>query len=232
MKRMVIPNTASLTSRSWFLLSVLLLQVKRMVIPDALKVLRLQHGHRYCQLGALAASVGWKHKEAVEALEAKRKVKVSAGTAGYRSRVTRETAKLGTRPGAVAGRRVGFFAAHGERPRMWSRAGVARGSGGQRSRLTRLVALLPFHPAVCCLLRGQEEAARAAGQGRVPGGVSLLWCLAATESTRRPARRRARQQRHAARRPRAHPRCNPTPRARSLAGRQRERTGRELGSSR
>lgn len=30
---------------------------KRMVIPDALKVLRLQHGHRYCQLGDLAHSV-------------------------------------------------------------------------------------------------------------------------------------------------------------------------------
>lgn len=30
-----------------------------MVIPDALKVLRLQHGHRYCQLvRALGASLG------------------------------------------------------------------------------------------------------------------------------------------------------------------------------
>ena len=47
-----------------------------MVIPDALKVLRLQHGHRFCQLGPLATSVGWKHEEAVKALEAKRKVKV------------------------------------------------------------------------------------------------------------------------------------------------------------
>ncbi|KAL4434217.1 hypothetical protein ABPG75_000658 [Micractinium tetrahymenae] len=53
-------------------------KVKRMVVPDALKVLRLQHGHRYCQLGALAASVGWKHKEAVEQLEAKRKAKSAA----------------------------------------------------------------------------------------------------------------------------------------------------------
>lgn len=51
-------------------------KVKRMVIPDALKVLRLQHGHRYCQLGNLASSVGWKHEEAVKELEAKRKVKV------------------------------------------------------------------------------------------------------------------------------------------------------------
>lgn len=31
--------------------------VKRMVVPDALKVLRLQHGHRYCKLGDLSASV-------------------------------------------------------------------------------------------------------------------------------------------------------------------------------
>ena len=30
---------------------------KRMVIPDALKVLRLQHGHRYCKLGDLSQSV-------------------------------------------------------------------------------------------------------------------------------------------------------------------------------
>ena len=52
--------------------------VKRAVVPDALKVLRLQHGHRYCQLGALASSIGWKHREAVEALEAKRKVKSAA----------------------------------------------------------------------------------------------------------------------------------------------------------
>ncbi len=30
---------------------------KRMVVPDALKVLRLQHGHRFCKLGDLSASV-------------------------------------------------------------------------------------------------------------------------------------------------------------------------------
>ncbi len=33
-------------------------KVKRMVVPDALKVLRLQHGHRNCKLGDLSASVG------------------------------------------------------------------------------------------------------------------------------------------------------------------------------
>ncbi|KAI8470962.1 MAG: ribosomal protein L13a component of cytosolic 80S ribosome and 60S large subunit [Monoraphidium minutum] len=53
-------------------------KVKRMVVPDALKVLRLQHGHRFCKLGELAHSVGWKHQGAVAELEAKRKTKAAA----------------------------------------------------------------------------------------------------------------------------------------------------------
>lgn len=32
-------------------------KVKRMVVPGALQVLRLQHGHRFCRLGDLASSV-------------------------------------------------------------------------------------------------------------------------------------------------------------------------------
>lgn len=36
-------------------------KVKRMVVPDALKVLRLQHGHKFCKLGDLAASVSASH---------------------------------------------------------------------------------------------------------------------------------------------------------------------------
>lgn len=31
--------------------------VKRVVVPDALKVLRLQHGHKCCKLGDLASTV-------------------------------------------------------------------------------------------------------------------------------------------------------------------------------
>ncbi|KAF6259019.1 ribosomal protein L13a component of cytosolic 80S ribosome and 60S large subunit [Scenedesmus sp. NREL 46B-D3] len=53
-------------------------RVKRLVVPDALQVLRLQHGHRFCRLGQLAQSVGWKHQEAVAELEAKRKTKATA----------------------------------------------------------------------------------------------------------------------------------------------------------
>ena len=47
-------------------------KVKRAVVPEALKVLRLAAGHKYCVLGDLSHQVGWKHKATVEALEEKR----------------------------------------------------------------------------------------------------------------------------------------------------------------
>lgn len=52
--------------------------VKRAVVPDALKVLRLQPQHKCCKLGDLSARVGWKHAAAVKELEEKRKVKSAA----------------------------------------------------------------------------------------------------------------------------------------------------------
>lgn len=48
---------------------------KRMVIPDALKVLRLQPGHKYCLLGRLSKEVGWHHFDTIRELEEKRKEK-------------------------------------------------------------------------------------------------------------------------------------------------------------
>ena len=48
-------------------------KMKRMVVPDALKVLRLQPQHKSCKLGQLATEVGWKHAETINDLEAKRK---------------------------------------------------------------------------------------------------------------------------------------------------------------
>jgi len=48
---------------------------KRMVIPDALKVLRLQPGHKYCLLGRLSKEVGWHHYDTITELEEKRKAK-------------------------------------------------------------------------------------------------------------------------------------------------------------
>jgi len=53
-------------------------KMKRMVVPDALKVLRMAHGRRFCRLGDLAHKVGWKHAETVKALEDARRERASA----------------------------------------------------------------------------------------------------------------------------------------------------------
>jgi len=57
---------------------------KKMVIPSALKVLRLKATRKYCSLGRLSHEVGWKHQDVVATLEAKRKVK---GEAFYKKTV-------------------------------------------------------------------------------------------------------------------------------------------------
>merc|ERR1712157_198101 len=51
---------------------------KRMVIPHCLKVLRLRPERRYCKLGDLSQSYGWKHQDLLERLESQRKVKSAA----------------------------------------------------------------------------------------------------------------------------------------------------------
>ncbi|CAK8537143.1 unnamed protein product [Lathyrus sativus] len=48
-------------------------KIKRMVVPDALKVLRLQKGHKYCHLGQLSSEVGWNYYDTIKELENKRK---------------------------------------------------------------------------------------------------------------------------------------------------------------
>ncbi|GLD96523.1 hypothetical protein PINS_up022892 [Pythium insidiosum] len=53
-------------------------KMKRMVVPDALRVLRLKANRRFTVLGRLASEVGWKHGELVARLEAKRKIKSEA----------------------------------------------------------------------------------------------------------------------------------------------------------
>merc|ERR1719405_205428 len=48
---------------------------KRMVVPAALKVLRLRPERRFCRLGDLSSHAGWKHNDLIQRLEAARKVK-------------------------------------------------------------------------------------------------------------------------------------------------------------
>lgn len=53
-------------------------KMKRMVVPEALRVVRLRPGRKFTHIGELAALTGWKHKELIESLEEKRKVKSKA----------------------------------------------------------------------------------------------------------------------------------------------------------
>merc|ERR1711912_6162 len=47
--------------------------VKKMVVPDALRIQRLRPGRKFASLGKLAADLGWGYKDIVQAYEDKRK---------------------------------------------------------------------------------------------------------------------------------------------------------------
>ena len=48
---------------------------KRLVVPDALKIVRLKNFRKFCNLGDLAAEVGWSKKKLVEKLEDNRRAR-------------------------------------------------------------------------------------------------------------------------------------------------------------
>lgn len=51
---------------------------KRLVIPQALRVLRLAPGRKFCTLKRLSSEFGWKYEDIVSRLEEKRKVRSKA----------------------------------------------------------------------------------------------------------------------------------------------------------
>ncbi|GMK54149.1 hypothetical protein CspeluHIS016_0107350 [Cutaneotrichosporon spelunceum] len=53
-------------------------KVKKMVVPSALRVLRLKPGRKYATLKRVSHEVGWGYKDVVDRLEEKRKVKGQA----------------------------------------------------------------------------------------------------------------------------------------------------------
>lgn len=53
-------------------------KVKRVVIPTALRILRLKPNRKYTNLGRMCSEVGWKHWDTIKELEEKRKVKGNA----------------------------------------------------------------------------------------------------------------------------------------------------------
>jgi len=50
-------------------------KLKRKVVPEALRVIRLKPSADHCVLGRLSVEVGWKHQAAVAKLEERRKIK-------------------------------------------------------------------------------------------------------------------------------------------------------------
>jgi len=74
-------------------------KMKRMVVPDAFRLVRLKVGRRYCVLGRIADEIGWKFGGVVERLEAKRK----AEDAIYYDTKKAELAKVKAAAEAVPG---------------------------------------------------------------------------------------------------------------------------------
>ncbi len=60
---------------------------KRLVVPDAIKVLRLRSDRRFTLLGTLSKEVGWGYTELIKKLETQRKVKEQAYYAEKKARV-------------------------------------------------------------------------------------------------------------------------------------------------
>lgn len=52
-------------------------KMKRMVIPSALRAVRLNPRRKFCSVGRLSHEVGWKYQNVIETLELKRKAKAS-----------------------------------------------------------------------------------------------------------------------------------------------------------
>ncbi|KAI1315895.1 60S ribosomal protein L16B [Mortierella claussenii] len=53
-------------------------RMKRLVVPSALRVLKLKPGRKYCTIKRVSHEVGWKYNDVVANLEEKRKVKSKA----------------------------------------------------------------------------------------------------------------------------------------------------------
>ncbi|TNY18844.1 ribosomal protein L16a [Rhodotorula diobovata] len=51
---------------------------KKVVVPSALRVLRLKPGRKFCTIKRLSHEVGWSYRDVVDRLEEKRKVKAAA----------------------------------------------------------------------------------------------------------------------------------------------------------
>jgi len=74
---------------------------KRMVVPEALKVLRMKSHRNSCVLGDLAAQNGWKKQDLVSTLEDKRKLRSQKFWEAKQKKLAARTKAFGSADKAV-----------------------------------------------------------------------------------------------------------------------------------
>lgn len=72
---------------------------KRLVVPAALKNIRLKPHRKFCKLGDISTSFGWHHQALIERLETTRKVKSGAF---YKKKVAAKKAELAALKGVAS----------------------------------------------------------------------------------------------------------------------------------
>ena len=70
-------------------------KVKRVVVPEALKAIRMRADRNFCVLGNLSQEFGWNYGPLVERLEAQRKIKEQAFYAEKKAKATLQTKAAG-----------------------------------------------------------------------------------------------------------------------------------------
>mmetsp|Transcript_20762 Transcript_20762/g.49335 ORF Transcript_20762/g.49335 Transcript_20762/m.49335 type:complete len:204 (-) Transcript_20762:55-666(-) len=81
-------------------------KMKRMVVPDALRITRLKPQRKYCVLGRVSQENGWKHLDVVKSLEEKRKIKSQAYYEKKKAINKKKAAALATAAGSAKVKKV------------------------------------------------------------------------------------------------------------------------------
>lgn len=79
---------------------------KRVVVPQALRVLRLKPGRKYTTIGKLSTEVGWKYEDVVAKLEEKRKIRSAEYYSRKKALVKKQTAAKAATAGSKAGKEL------------------------------------------------------------------------------------------------------------------------------
>jgi len=83
-------------------------KMKRMVVPDAFRVTRLKPGRRFCVLGRISDEIGWKFKDVVDRLEAKRKASAAVYYDTKKAELAKVAAAKEAEPGAPILAKFGY----------------------------------------------------------------------------------------------------------------------------